>query len=324
MNIKSICSRTIRKCKSSFIYHKVNSVIGDYCEKILQENPQKHARIEMRREKQHLLRHVDIENPIYFNEKLLWLKYNYYNHSKLAAISFNKYEVRKYVEKKGLSYILNDLIGVWDSVDDIPWDSLPDEYVIKVSNGCAGHVFKRKNEYFSLKDAKKTLNNTIKRSSYCFKQSGALYCYGTKQVLICEKLLHSGNDSVAPADYKFHCFNGKPVFLEYMEDRVIHKFSSTIVDMDLKDRHELDGYAKSGKVDIPECFEDMKKIAAILSQDFPYARIDLYAIENKPIFGEITLDPYHCQTPESLREMGDLIDLSKMDSDYSKLLRERI
>ena len=133
-----------------------------YWSKVIKSNPEKHANYDMKRQGQYLIRPVDLKNPKYFNEKMLWVKYYLYNDSPLIAQCYNKYLVRRYVESKGLSNILNVLYGVWDSTDEIEWDKLPEEYVMKISNSYGGHVFKRTGQPFDEKKAIKTLNDGSK------------------------------------------------------------------------------------------------------------------------------------------------------------------
>lgn len=120
---------------------------------------------------------------------MLWLKYHLYNKSDIVAMCYNKYMVREYVENKGLAHILNKLYFVSERIEDIPWSGLPEECVIKLSNGYYGHVFKRKDAPFDIEKAKKILRNTKRRCSFAFRISGDLFVYGTKPVYVCEKLI---------------------------------------------------------------------------------------------------------------------------------------
>lgn len=294
-----------------------------YWEKTIIKNPEKHAKREMKRQKQDLLRATDLENPKYFSEKMLWLKYFLYNDSPLVAQCYNKYEVRKYVESKGLKNILNELYGVWDSVDDVTWDTLPEEYVMKISNGYDNHVFKREGEPFSIKKSKETLNASKSRSKFIYVLTGDLFVKRTNQYVICERLLHSNLGFKAPEDYKFYCFNGKPKFIEFMANREGGSvYNEAFVDINLNDRHDLEGEAHPGTIKKPTCFDEMIDIAKILSHDFPFVRVDLYVENEKPIFGELTFTPFHNQTKQSEIELGAEIDL-KNTVLYKELLSRK-
>ncbi len=322
MLIRKIVPKPIKE----FLRNLHGQISGNYWFKVLEQDTLKHAKHEVKRQKLKLLRPLNIDEPIYFSEKMFWLKYNVYNKSPLIAQCYNKYEVRKYVEKKGLGYILNELYGFWDSVDEIPWEQLPDEYVMKVSNGYAGHVFKRKGQPFNKKEATILLLKTKKRMDYLYKITGDLFVAGTAQKIICERLLHSNLGYTAPEDYKFYCFNGKPLYVEFMKNRFKDDvndgnqsdYDEVFVDIDLNDRHELEGEASPGTFEAPPCYQDMIKIAEILSKDFPFVRVDLYVENEKPIFGELTFTPFHVQTKQSEVELGEALDLSK--SGYKHLL----
>lgn len=266
----------------------------------------------MKRQNQKLIRKVNLKDPVYFNEKMLWLKYYRYNYDSLVAQCYNKYTVRSYIESKGLSNILNDLYGVWDTIEDIDWNTLPDEFVMKVFNAYSGYVFKRNNEEFSIEKAKEQLRSTLKKSAYYFKRSGDLFTYGTKQKIICERLLHSNHGYTAPEDYKFYCFNGEPKFIEVLKDRNgcnDYKYQELFMNIDLTDASEFEGEASPEIVEAPKCYNEMVEIAKILSQDFPFVRVDLYVENDKPIFGELTFTPYHAQTERSLIYLGKLLEI---------------
>lgn len=299
-------------------------ILSVYWRKVIKKNPQKHAEREVRRQKQELLRAVNISSPKFFSEKMLWLKYFLYNDSPLIAQCYNKYEVRKYVESKGLGYILNELYGVWDSIEDVNWDELPEEYVMKVSNGYAGHVFKRKGSPFNVHDAKKIIRQTRNKYTYFYALTGDLFVGKTKQYIICEKILHSNLGYVSPEDYKFYCFNGEPMFIEFMYDREGGSvYNEVFVDMNLQDRHDLEGEAAKGTFKPPSCMDEMIEIARKLSEDFPFVRVDLYVENEKPIFGELTFTPFHKQTEKSEIELGELLDISNIDK-YTSILSKKV
>lgn len=297
---------------------------AEYWKKEIAINPQHHAEYEMERQKQTVLRPVDIKDPKYFNEKMLWLKYFLYNDSPLVAQCYNKYEVRKYIESKGLPHILNELYGAWDSVDEIDWEGLPEEYVMKVSNGYAGHVFKKKGRIFSIIDAKKQLSSTLEKYDYHYYLTGDLFTGATKQKIICERILHSSFGYDSPEDYKFHCFNGVPMYLDFLADRNSREgYKEFFMDLDLNDRSEYEGEAKPGTIEAPVCYSEMIEIARILSEDFPYVRVDLYVEAGKPVFGELTFTPMYWQTEKSLVEFGELLKLDDIDK-YRKILSKAV
>ena len=85
---------------------------------------------------------IDLSHPKLFNEKLLWLQYYIYNKSPLVQQCYDKYRVRDFVRQQGCEYTLNPIYGVWDDMNDIPWDSLPAQCAIKATSGWSNHVFR--------------------------------------------------------------------------------------------------------------------------------------------------------------------------------------
>ena len=289
--------------------------------------PQKHAEGEMKRQSQvNLDRVISLSHPVYFIEKLEWLKYFVYNKSPLVAKCFNKHEVRSYVERKGLGKILNEQYYVCNKLDDIPWDNLPDECVIKVSNGYYGHVFKKKSVSFDVIKAKKQLADSHKRSKYAFKISGDLFAYGTKSVFVCERLIKAKKSGALPDDFKFYCFHGEPLFLEYICDRDYDNkeafFKSAFIDIvNMNDRTDLEARTSPiKKIELPESYGEMLQYARILSEDFPFVRVDFYEENGHPIFGELTFTPGHVETKNSMKELGKYLRLEEIDRYLDKLL----
>ena len=158
-----------------------------------------------------------------------------------------------------------------------------------------------------------------------FKITGDLFAYKTKPVFVCEKFIKADKSDAFPSDYKFHCFHGKPMFLEYIYDRDYSNkdkfFSSAFIDIiNMTDRYDLEGEASPcSNIVLPRSFDLMIKYAEILSLDFPYVRVDFYEENDLPVFGELTFTPFHLQTKTSLIELGDLIHLEKIDK-YRKIL----
>lgn len=268
---------------------------------------------------------LNLKEPVLFHEKALWLKYYCYNRSKLCSICFDKYLVRDYIEKCGCGEYLNELYGVWDDVNKIPWNDLPEEYVLKKANGCGNHIFKTKETVLDVKKSKKYLKSFSKIELREAKITGSLFAVKNKQRYICEKMLKSTVGFSKPEDIKFYCFNGEPKFTWYVCDRHNdHDYSDYLFDsFTFEDRSDL--CSESAKIDInlPNCYWEMIDICRKLSKPFPFVRIDFYVQDDKPIFGELTFCPYgsflmpyvfnkdNSINYEGLRELGELINLEK-------------
>lgn len=239
-----------------------------------------------------LKRTLNLENPKRFTEKIQLYKLKYRNEVMCKCV--DKYEVRKYVEEKGWKSILNDLIGIYDKVDDINFESLPDKFVIKTTNGGGGNNIVICNNKFSLDipSTKKILNKWLKVKSK--KTLGREWAYeSNNNRIIIEKLLEGNNEGLTGInDYKFFCYNGKVEYIVFDGDRYNrHKrnfYDSNWNYIDVKS--DCDSFGDI--IAKPQCLTKMKKIAESLSKDFPFVRVDLYLINKNIFFGELTFYPW--------------------------------
>jgi len=233
-------------------------------------------------------RKLNLKDPKRFTEKLQW--YKLYYHNPVMHQCVDKYEVRKYVEQKGLKKILNDLYGVYNSPDEIAFDKLPDKFVIKTTTGGGGQnvIICKDKKKLNVKKTKKDLSSWLKNG--VGKSFGREWAYeGVKNRIIAEKYIESKDDSLV--DYKFFCFNGEVKYIYVISDRKLGKTARLgIYDSDFKklDAYRADEQKQTTPCKKPVNFDLMKEYASVLSRDFPHARIDLYDNNNCIIFGEIT------------------------------------
>ena len=233
---------------------------------------------------------LNLSNPITLNEKLQWLKFNY--RFPLQSIVSDKLLVRDYVSKKiGSSYLI-PLIGSWDSFDDISFKDFPKQFVLKCNHDSGGLVVCTDKKDFNMKKAKKKIEKSLKSNFYYI---GREYQYrNIKPKIICEEFI-SDNGNI-PMDYKIYCFNGKPDVILVCKDRFSnhsHKASYLYFDQEWNFIPLNKGDENLQNVDVPKPknLDIMLQIAKKLSQDFIFARIDLYNINGKIYFGEVTLSP---------------------------------
>jgi hypothetical protein len=265
---------------------------------------------------------INLREPKLFNEKLLWLKYYQYNEEPLIARCYDKYLVRGYVKECNCGNILNELYGVWDSVDDVPWSLLPENCILKITNGCGNHVFKKKGMPLDIAKAKTTLREALDAGRKGMVTSGDLFATKMPQKIICERLIESNAGYSSPEDYKFYCFHGEPAYLLYIWDRYGKGgFKETFKNSDLSDRSEFFRGAKPITLEKPACYNEMLDICRKLSKPFPFVRVDLYVNQGNPVFGELTFTPagghvlYHVYKNDNtlnlpaLQKMGEQIHL---------------
>lgn len=265
------------------------------------------------------------DNPRTLNEKISYLSAT--SDTSLWSKCSDKYEVRKYVEDKGLKHILLKCYGVWDSVEDIDFESLPNSFVIKCTHDSGSAIIVKDKAKDFDKDAAK------QKLSYCMKRKIGYYScephYNKiKPRIMAEELLeHSDSNefkSKSMVDYKFWSFNGKAHCCMMVYDRVkTSKGSSLVLDLyDLRPWKQIKKgltnlYDSRYKQEVPEPkkLDEMVEIVEILSKDFPVVRVDLYYEGGNIYFGELTFTsaggrmPYY--TEEYQLELGNKIDISE-------------
>ena len=242
-------------------------------------------------------RKLNLKDPKRYTEKCQW--YKLYYHDPLMTRCVDKYTVRSYVKEKGFEHILNELYGVFDKAEDIDFQSLPNRFVMKITSGSGTNIIVKDKSKLDIRSACKTLDKWVQSSP--IKISGEWPYYNTKAKIIIEKYLESKESSLI--DYKFFCFNGQVSHSIVISDR----FSDEKID--LYDRNwnrmkviQSDCPNQSAtNMERPKNYEEMLRIAEELSKDFPHVRVDLYNINGKIIFGELTFfsgSGYYQFTPD--------------------------
>lgn len=229
---------------------------------------------------------LNLKAPQTFNEKLNWMKLYY--HKPIFTKLVDKYEVKKIVtDIIGEEYVIPTL-GVWESVDDIDFRSLPKQFVLKCTHDSGGLVVCKDKSKLDLEGAKKKLAAAMRRNYYTVSREWA-YRY-VKPRIIAEKYMED-NDTHALNDFKFFCFNGevKVLFIatERSTDVKFDFFDRDFNHLDIYNGHPLSPNTPSK----PKTFDLMVKIAEKLSVGYPFMRIDLYEVNGKVYFGEYTV--YH-------------------------------
>ena len=269
---------------------------------------------------------LNLDNPQRFDEKLWWLKLN--NHDPMLTICSDKYSVRSYVTEKGYGETLIEQLDVLDSVARLDVKKYGCEIVAKCTHNSGGHLFYDPQKPLSDKEIQIAKSNL----KYILHQNASvLSCeWNYKNIMpriVVEKVIRDRSGNL-PLDYKFMCFDGEPKLL-FLDLGVInpdssynHDYPRNIYDMDFrlmpfKETRPNTDYP----VNKPENFEYMVEMARTLSQPFPYCRVDLYNVDGKVYFGEITF--YHgggcndIQPEEWDYKMGSWIKL-----DSSKIVKK--
>lgn len=245
-------------------------------------------------------RKLNLNKPVRLTEKLQW--YKLYYRTPLMTQCAGKNDVRQYVQNKGLSYILNKQFGVYDNVDQIDFDSLPNQFVIKETKGSSAEkvyictdkrsidtdeIRRMIRPWVEIKENQLPLNSWKRRNA------GREWAYnGVESKLVVEEYIDSSECQNGLLSYKFFCFNGKPCFVYVIADAKdgyydagYGIYSTSFVRLPYNRVGEIPLKLETPK---PENWDEMIQIAQILSSEFPHVRVDLYNVNGKIIFGELT------------------------------------
>ncbi len=232
---------------------------------------------------------IELDSPQTFNEKLQWLKL--YDRKPIYTTMVDKYAVKQYIaEKIGEEYIIPTL-GVWDSFDEIDFNKLPSQFVLKCTHDSGGLVICRDKTNL---DMQKTKNRISKSLKHDFYMRGREWPYkNVPRRIIAEQYMEdAGHEDLR--DYKFYCFNGEPKFLYLSESLSNHsKARISFVSMDWEKMPvKRNDYAEFDALpDKPVSFDLMIDLCKKLSENIPFLRVDLYEINGKVYFGELTFFP---------------------------------
>lgn len=232
---------------------------------------------------------IDFNDPKGFNEKLQWLKFNYDNPNVIKC--GDKYDMHEYVRNKGCEEILNEIYGVYYDSKEIDYNKLPLKFALKGTHGCGFNIICKDKSKLDIIKTNKTLDKWL-NTDYSYK-SGEIHYRKMKPKIIAEKFIES-DDGESPTDYKVYCFNGKPYCTMVCKERRGPGGKADYYYFD-NNWNRLD-YEKSGKnydvkFEKPESFEKMLKYSEILSEEFPFVRMDFYDTKEGIILGEMTFTP---------------------------------
>lgn len=256
-------------------------------------------------------RPINLENPQRYTEKLQWLKLYYRN--PLWTKMVDKYAVKQIVSELAGSQYVAPVLGVWKHAEDIEWDSLPNQFVLKTNHDSGN------NGVFIVKDKsqinKSRITRRIKRSlKRDTSKSGREWPYrDVPRCVFAEQYLEDATGELR--DYKFFCFNGEVKYLFIATERQsggevkFDYFDADFHHLDIVQRHPM----SDKQIEKPAMFEQMKELAAKLSKGIPEVRVDLYEVDGQIYFGEYTffhhggIAPFHPDKWDFI--WGDLIQL---------------
>ena len=261
----------------------------------------------------HMGKPLHLKNPQTFNEKLQWLML--FNRKPEYTTMVDKYAAKEFVANLiGEEYIIPTL-GVWDSFDEIDFDALPNQFVLKCTHDSGGLVICRDKNSLDITSARNKIEHFLKRNFYRVHREWPYK--NVKPRIIAEQYME---DSGSPdlKDYKFYCFNGEPKFLylsQGLSNHATAKISFVSLDWEKMPFHRTDFAEFEELPPKPANFDLMVEFCKKLAKDIPFLRVDFYDINGQLYFGELTFFPGAGLTPLKPEEwelkLGEWIEFPK-------------
>lgn len=281
------------------IYKLANAVISDSV----------YTRLKFRK---NLNRWSDLENPETFNEKLCWLKLH--RRDPLMTIMVDKAEAKNYVaERIGEEYIIQTY-GLWDNADEIDFDSLPRRFVMKGTHDSGRVIVCSDKSKLDMENARNEMQSSLDRNFYAITREWPYK--NVPRRIIAEKFIQQSDGGLT--DYKFFCFDGYVDCVMVCIDRHLGntKFYFFDKDWNFLRLNKRGAAAPEGfTLPKPDGIDRMFEIASVLSKGQPFVRVDLYNVDGKIYFGELTFFPDGGVDPNILpetdRRWGKLLNLEK-------------
>ena len=255
-------------------------------------------------------RRLDLKHPQTLNEKTMWLKLNRYADDPLVARCADKLRVRDYVKEKGCGDILNELIAVWDKPEQIDFDALPQAFALKCNFASGFNWICPDKSKLDREACLAQFKRWYRRDFWRF--SAELQYRTIPKRIVCEHYL--GGDELV--DYKIYCFHGKARYILCCVGREAGHTKFYFFDKDWNFcpiTHDGLEAPADFTLPRPRGLEKMLRCAEILSEPFPFVRTDLYEVDGKVYFGELTFTPAAAldthRLPETDRMFGELLEL---------------
>lgn len=238
---------------------------------------------------------LNLKEPRTFNEKLQWLKL--YGRRPEDTVLSDKYAVKDVISRLiGPEYVI-PLLGVWDKFEDIDFEKLPNQFVLKCTHDSGGIVICKDKASFDVESARRIISRGLKHDYYIYSREKAYHDIPRR--VIAEEYREDSKTKDLK-DYKFFCFNGVPKVLFIASDRQTkgEETKFDFFDMDFKHLPFTNGHPNAEiPPEKPITFEEMKVLAAKLSKGIPHVRVDFYEVDGHVFFGEMTFSHWGGMTP---------------------------
>lgn len=232
---------------------------------------------------------LNLKNPVRYTEKLQYLRLFTYPKDELVIKCASRDGAREFVREMGLNEILIPTYGIYDSFDEINFDELPNQFVMKCTHACGFNEIVLNKDNTDKEVLRKKFNKWLK-TNYG-KKTVEMHYSPIKPRIIIEKYL--GELDALPIEYKIHIFNGKARSMYVVSGRGKDiRYDNFYIDWTPFDGSQFNGWKKSEiPPKSPANWENMREIAEILGNKFPFVRVDLYNINGKIYFSELTFTP---------------------------------
>ena len=267
-------------------------------------------------------KHINWETPKDLNEKIHWMLHN--TDTSLWTKCADKYQVRDFVKERGCGQYLVDLYGRWENPNEIDFSLLPNQFVLKANNGSGTVMVVKEKDTLNERKIRKTLHRWLKRP-YGY-MGGQLHYLKIPRCIIAEEFLEEKGEqkALSPSaliDYKIWCINGMPECILVIFGREGKSYFRQVYDLNWNKMNDVMNMHTNGHFDYknieipkPKCLDEMVEMAKKLSAPFKEVRVDLYVIEQKPYFGELTFTAgMGSFTEKYYNYLGDKIDLKAYD-----------
>lgn len=232
---------------------------------------------------------LNLDKPVSFNEKIQWLKL-FDAKDKKATLS-DKYLVRDWITQEIGEQYLIPIYGVWEDARNINFEKLPKNIVLKANHGSAMNLIVKDSSQLNYKKVIKTINRWM-QTPYDLSGMEQQY-FSIPRRIIAEEYIEQLDGNLL--DYKVHCFNGEPKLIQVIGDRDLEKHTGKEAFFDINWKRNNYMYNTYHQYEIspdkPACLDEMLVIAKRLSKEFIYVRVDMYMIDKKVKFGEMTFTP---------------------------------
>lgn len=243
-------------------------------------------------------RRLNLRQPQYLNDKLMWL--NRYDTNPMKALCADKYRVREYLHTKGLDDLAVPLLGHWERAEDIPYEALPEQFVLKCNHGCDFNIIVTDKSQLDIPLANAKLNTWL---STRYGGGCERHYLQIKPCILAEKYLPEV-DGGGVADYRWFCFNGEPIFCATYQEcnpqaqahnwkgKPVHDWKKNVYSASWQRLEALkEGIVAPDDLPAPANLAKQLSLCRVLAADFPFVRVDFYDINSRLYLSELTFTP---------------------------------